>query len=131
MLFMLRLAFWIMLVVLLLPSSSDDNRRFMSSAERTVSDMRGFCQRNPEVCEDAHIAMTSILSKLRSGAELLQTWLLRNGKTEEERVGAAQTEIPRKPQASGNALPPRPVPKWQDSLSPADKQVPWRGPSGL
>ncbi len=75
MLFLLRLGFWIMLICLLLPSSRQDNRRLISSAEQTVNDMRGFCQRNPQVCDDVRMTMTSLLARFRSGVELLQTWL--------------------------------------------------------
>jgi hypothetical protein len=140
MLFLLRLAFWLLLVCLLLPGSREDNRRLINSAERTVSDVRGFCQRNPEVCDDARITMTSLLSKLRSGAELLETWLAQESRKDDEHLGSASetpvaktghSEIPAKNQNSSASSSPRLVPKWQDSLNPADKQIPWRGPSGL
>ena len=75
MFFLLRLAFWVMLICLLLPGSHEDNRRLITSAEQTVNDVRGFCQRNPQVCDDMRMSMTALLSRFRSGAELLQTWL--------------------------------------------------------
>ncbi len=75
MMFLLRLTFWIMVVCLLLPGSREDNKRLISSAEKTVDDVRGFCGRNPQVCDDARATMTSIVSRLRSGTELLQIWL--------------------------------------------------------
>jgi hypothetical protein len=131
MLFLLRLAFWILVVCLLLPGSGDDKRRLVNSAERTVSDMRGFCQRNPDVCDDARVTMTSLLSKLRSGAELLQTWLAESGP---EAAGAPQVKpapAGGQPAAQTPLPPPRLVPRWQDSLNPADKQMPWRGPAHL
>jgi hypothetical protein len=139
MLFLLRLVFWIMLILLLLPGSREDNRRLISSAERTVSDVQGFCQRNPGVCEDARITLASMLSRLRSGAEFVQAWLSQGGKLNKERIadtpdryispGAQREE---QPQYQGDPPAPiRPTPKWQDSLNPADKQVPWHGPSRL
>jgi hypothetical protein len=64
MLFLLRLAFWIMVICLLLPGSREDNRRLIVSAERTVSDMRGFCYRNPDVCEDVRLSITAMLVRL-------------------------------------------------------------------
>jgi hypothetical protein len=75
MFFLLRLAFWVMLICLLLPGSHEDNRRLITSAEQTVNDARAFCQRNPQVCDDIRMSMTALLSRFRSGAELLQTWL--------------------------------------------------------
>ena len=62
--FLLRLAFWILVICLLLPGATQDNRKCSISAERTVADVRGFCGRNPDVCDDARIAMTSMLAKL-------------------------------------------------------------------
>ncbi|MBI4724643.1 MAG: DUF5330 domain-containing protein [Rhodomicrobium sp.] len=130
MLFLLRLVFWIMLVCLLLPSSREDNRRLISSAERTVNDVRGFCQRNPDVCEDARFAMTTILSKLKNGAELVQTWLSKDKNKNGQGDGADALPHPQaRPKDAGQ--PPRLIPKWQDSLSPADKKMPWRGPAPL
>jgi hypothetical protein len=135
MLFLLRLAFWIMLICLLLPGSREENRRLMSSAERTVSDVRGFCQRNPEVCSDARTTMTTMLSRLKSGAELLQVWLAPEDQKAEDRPAPADAGSPRVESAprsdSSSATPPRLIPKWQDSLNPGDKEMPWRGPARL
>jgi hypothetical protein len=133
MMFLLRLAFWILVICLLLPGSPGDNRRLMSSAERTVSDMRGFCQRNPEVCEDMRITMTSMLAKLKNGAEFIQAWLAQydrsgeGGGTVPPAAAPAEGQTPSK----GVKPPPRLMPIWQDSLNPADKQMPWRGPVHL
>jgi hypothetical protein len=100
----------------------------MSSAERTVSDVRGFCQRNPEVCEDMRITMTSMLGKLKSGAELIEAWLaqVQPGGTAPP-AGPAERRMP----SRGVTPPPQLIPDWQDSLNPADKQMPWRGPAHL
>ncbi len=133
MMFLLRLAFWVMLICLLLPGSHDENRRLMSSAERTVSDVRGFCQRNPEVCEDARVIMTSMLAKLKNGAEFIQVWLSR----EEKRANGAEDGPPPAANTSVSTAKntksqlDRLIPDWRDNLVPADKQIPWRGPSHL
>lgn len=129
MFFLLRLAFWVMLICLLLPGSHEDNRRLITSAEQTVNDVRGFCQRNPQVCDDMRMSMTALLSRFRSGAELLQTWLAQqSGESEGHGVTAERggTTI-RKP--GWSEASPQPVTKWQDSLSSSDKQLPWRGPT--
>lgn len=140
MMFLLRLAFWLLLICLLLPGSPEDNRRLISSAERTVSDVRGFCQRNPEVCEDARATMTLMLSKLKSGAELLEAWLAQEAVKDGDRLEPTgnpakgtgqQNEARRETQGGIASAPPRLVPKWQDSLNQSDRQPPWRGPSGL
>jgi Family of unknown function (DUF5330) len=133
MMFLLRLAFWILVICLLLPSSPGDNRRLMSSAERTVSDVRGFCQRNPDVCEDMRITMTSMLAKLKNGAEAIQAWLAHNDKSGEGSgiAPSARAKAEGQTPSKGLRQPPRFMPDWQDSLNPADKQMPWRGPAHL
>ena len=138
MLFLLRLGFWLMLVILLLPGSPEDGRRLVSSAGRTVSDVKSFCERNPEVCDDARVALTSIVSKLKSGAGMLQAFMSPDEKKDEDRiVGVANQpkaqndqagSLPNSPENAAGT-PPRAVPKWQNSLNPADKQMPWRGPA--
>ncbi len=134
MMFLLRLVFWITLICLLLPTSREDNRRIISSAEQTVSDVKGFCQRNPRVCDDARVTMTAVLAKLRSGTEMLQSWLSQKDKRSEvpasQSASASRDDAPR-PQGAGEPQPLKPVTKWQDSLNPADKQVPWHGPQRL
>ena len=132
MMFLLRLAFWILVICLLLPGSPGDNRRLVSSAERTVSDVRGFCQRNPDVCEDMRITMTSVLARLKNGAELIEAWLAQDERSGEG-GGTAPPAAPADGPAPSRAVkqPPRLIPEWQDSLNPADRQVPWRGPARL
>jgi hypothetical protein len=132
MFFLLRLAFWLTLVCLLVPNSTEDSRRLVASAAQTLKDVRGFCERNPQVCDDARTTMTSLLVKLRSGAELLQDWLAQHGQAHEGEAGSDFSQ-PIQPtvRKSGRNDAPQPVAKWQDSLNLSDRQVPWRGPSGF
>ncbi len=139
MLFLLRLIFWMLLICLLLPSSHGSNGHLMTSAERTVNDVRGFCQRNPDVCDDARVTMTSMLSRLKSGADLVQTWLSKgeeggsgsNGSAARPRA-AAPAPAEASPAAETEPVqPPRLILKWQNSLSSKDKQVPWHDPTQL
>lgn len=142
MMFLLRLAFWVTLICLLLPASNEDSRRLISSAGQAVADMRGFCQRNPQTCEDMRVTMTALLTRFRSGAETLQAWLAQQGSEGEDRADAAPGLESRSAVAAGhpdsspvrrlgksNQLPLQPITKWQDSLNSADKQMPWRGPA--
>ncbi|MFZ1109732.1 MAG: DUF5330 domain-containing protein [Rhodomicrobium sp.] len=127
MFFFLRMAFWITLICLLLPGSRENNQRLISSAEQTVNDVKGFCVRNPQVCENARLGMTELLSKLRNGAEMLQAWLAKQEPSGEEQPPPAIERGPRKVGRYDQPIP-QPVTKWQDSLNSADRQVPWRGP---
>ena len=126
MLFLLRLTFWIVLICLLLPGTGDDNQRLVRSAEKTVADVRGFCQRNPDVCEDMRISMTSMLVKLKNGAELVQSWLTENASQPGDGASRGIGKSGAK-----NGEPVQLVPKWQDSLGPSDRREPWHGPSAL
>ena len=141
MMFLLRLTFWIMVICLFLPSSREDNKRLISSAEKTVDDVRGFCGRNPQVCDDARATMTSIVSRLRSGTELLQIWLSdknNHNKTSEAVASGDSPSLPSEPAAryqssdyQAQQTVPKAAPQYRDSLNPADKEVPWHGPSRL
>ena len=57
MFFLLRMAFWLGLVLLLLPiSTSEDGSRqigawqALSAAQSALSDLSGFCDRQPQAC---------------------------------------------------------------------------------
>ena len=131
MLFLLRLAFWILVICLLLPGEPQDNQRILTSAQRTVADVRGFCARNPDVCNDARSSMTIMLAKLKSGVDLLQTWLSRNAP--KPRGGGAMfpsTPAPANPPPApgGYDQPIQIAPGWSDSLSKSDRAPPWHGP---
>ena len=72
------------------------------------------------------MSMTTLLTRFRSGAELLQTWLAQQSAEREEHGPVTEKAVAHKPGRSEAS--PQPVAKWQDSLSSSDKQLPWRGP---
>jgi Family of unknown function (DUF5330) len=130
--FLLRLAFWILVICLLLPGPPQDNQKLLVSAQKTVADVRGFCGRNPDVCADARVAMTSMLAKLKNGADFLQAWLAQDAAkgTEAGRLYPQQPAPPYPPRAPAGADQPiQIVPRWGDSLNSSDKEPPWRGPT--
>ncbi|WP_299481123.1 DUF5330 domain-containing protein [uncultured Roseibium sp.] len=79
MLFLLRTAFWLTLVLALIPLGSgekstpeqtvavDPVSAFLA-AQATVSDIGSFCSRNPQACETGGNALTAIGSRARDGA---------------------------------------------------------------
>ena len=82
MLFLLRTAFWLTLVLVLIPLGSDQERTSGQSvdvdpvsaflaAQATVSDIGGFCRRNPQACETGGDALTAIGSRARDGARIV------------------------------------------------------------
>ncbi len=132
MMFLLRLAFWILVICLLLPGQPQDNHRLLASAQKTVTDVRGFCVRNPDVCEDARVSLTAMLAKLKNGADLLQAWLAESAaKGPEAGRMYPQQPVPAGPPPArrGADQPIQAVPRWSDSLSQSDREPPWRGPS--
>ncbi len=95
MLFLLRTAFWLTLVLVLIPlgsaqeSSTDETVDPVSAflaAQATMSDITGFCERNPQACETGGNALSAIGSRARDGArivyEFLDTQVADNGKDE-------------------------------------------------
>ena len=121
MLFLMRLAFWLMIIVLLLPSTQEDNKRLMATAERTVSDIGGFCGRNPDVCEAMRSAASSLLQKVENGLTMINWWV----SGEDDGKDGARL-LP-----DGEGAPPAIVlqPRWNNNLTDADKRIPWRGPT--
>jgi hypothetical protein len=129
MLFLMRLAFWLLLIVLLLPSTHDDNRRLINSASRTVDDVRGFCGRNPDVCETARLVAAALLHKAQNGAEMVSIWIGGGGNGEPPakdgaRLAPAHEAAPASPLRT---LIPKAV--WRDTLDEADRRAPWQGPA--
>lgn len=130
MMFLMRLAFWLLVIVLLLPATHDDNQRLISSAEKTVSDLGSFCDRNPDVCESAQLAATSLWQRVQNSMHIIETWL---GEPKNEtpqkandRLSSGGTSRPGASPKSAPLLVPKP--RWQDTLTDADKSFKWRGP---
>ena len=75
MFFLLRMTFWLGLVCVLLPGSGSDApaakidpASAVTAAGAAVSDMRGFCERQPQACEVGGQAATVIGQRAADGA---------------------------------------------------------------
>jgi hypothetical protein len=79
MMFLIRAAFWLSVVILLLPGSpqTDDQAprvtvfEAVSAAGAAVSDMSDFCGRNPDACATGGAAFRLFADKLRNGVQML------------------------------------------------------------
>lgn len=78
MFFLLRMAFWLGLILLILPigTSSDGGRQIgawqaLSAAQSVLSDLRGFCQRQPDACAVGGEMASNVLDKAQVGAKWL------------------------------------------------------------
>ncbi|HVV81058.1 MAG TPA: DUF5330 domain-containing protein [Pseudolabrys sp.] len=78
MFFLLRMSFWLALVCVLLPGGGDnkavsqiDPASAVSAAGAAVSDMRGFCDRQPQACVVGGKVAAALGQKAEAGARTL------------------------------------------------------------
>ena len=126
MFFLLRMAFWLGLVLILLPSGSSQQAPAsqvgasdaISAASATVGDLRQFCTRQPDACTVGSHVATTLGYRAQAGAKMLYDVL----------------SDALAPQATGTihgdaAKPPADNPATsQSTLTPADIAPAWRGP---
>ena len=126
--FVLRMAFWLTVILALLPSSGSQPTpkvnvsaiEAMSAAQATVTDMRSFCERQPDACSIGSQAAAAIGLRAQAGAKMLYEYVT-------DRLGAHDGATAGST-GPGNAVPmPTPRPS-QQTLSPADLAPTWRGP---
>jgi len=113
MFFLLRMTFWLGLVCVLLPGSGSDApaakidpASAVTAAGAAVSDMRGFCERQPQACEVGGQVAVAIGHKAEAGARTLY-----------EFVSTKLNEKPAEPAAD------------KGTLTQADMAPAWRAPA--
>jgi hypothetical protein len=130
MFFLLRLTFWLGLVLVLLPSGAGQHGTphsdiragdAISAASATVHDLRGFCAREPNACSVGSEIATSMGYRAQAGAKMLYEFLTealapRSTGSVAGEVGTA---------AAGKAA----VRDSQNTLTPADLAPAWHGPA--
>src|SRR6516225_3370520 len=83
MFFLLRMTFWLGLVLILLPSGSSHEPQgsqvaasdAISAASATVGDLRQFCMRQPDACTVGSHVATELGYKAQAGAKMLYEFL--------------------------------------------------------
>jgi hypothetical protein len=135
MFFLLRMAFWLGIVLILLPTGSAPRppsanevgaSDAISAASATVHDLRGFCARQPEACNVGSQLATEAGYKLQAGASMLYDFL--TAELAKHRAGSPPSV------AGEQGLANTDDKSWslrgsQDTLTPADLAPAWRGPS--
>jgi hypothetical protein len=124
--FLVRVTFWLGLVLVLLPSggsqpvppSQVSAGEAISAAKAAVSDMQGFCERQREVCVIGSQAATTLGQRAQAGAKILYEFLQSQFGTDEPSGRATTT---------GSVPLPLPRPS-QHTLQPADLAPAWRNP---
>jgi uncharacterized protein DUF5330 len=85
MFFLLRMAFWLCVVCVLLssggkstsPESQIDASQAVTLASAAVSDVRGFCERQPDACEAGGKVAVALGHKAEAGARTLYDFISR------------------------------------------------------
>ncbi len=130
MFFLLRLAFWLGIVLVLLPTGSTQGGASkgevhaadaISAASATVHDLRGFCTREPGACSVGSEIATTMGYRAQAGAKMLYEFLseVLAPRDTGSLAGAAGTA------ATGKAAA---RPDSQNTLIPADLAPAWHGP---
>ncbi len=132
MFFLLRMGFWLGLVLILLPSGSSEQAapanqvnasEAISAASATVGDLRQFCTRQPDACTVGSHVATELGYKAQAGAKMLYDFLT---ETMASKRGAKDSSRD-SPKVTGS-LGSGPGKASQNTLTPADLVPAWRGP---
>jgi len=132
MFFLLRLAFWLTLVLALLPSGSGAQSGAqakvaasdaMVAAGAVISDMSNFCERQPDACVAGANAAIAIGQRAQAGARMVYDFVgehaTRGDADRSDKTGSVSV---RKLVALGA------VPTSQNTLKPSDLEPAWQGP---
>ena len=143
MFFLLRMTFWLGVVCVLLPGSTQSNApetridaaEAVTLASAAVSDVQGFCARQPEACVVGGKVATVLGLKAEAGARTLYEFVVAQ-LSDAGSAGTSPVKLAEIPVTTGStaAKAPRPVPvsaREMGTLKPADMQPMWRGPVPL
>jgi hypothetical protein len=130
MFFLLRMAFWLGIVLILLPGAPQHDGSTgglatadaISAASATVHDLKGFCAREPDACTVGSEVATSMGQRAQAGAKMLYDFL--TGALAARDAGSHSSE----PAKSAFSKPSSRQRASQNTLTPADLAPTWRGP---
>ena len=128
MMFLIRAAFWLMILILLVPTDDKQRSEVYGTAEAAFKDVTSFCDRNPEPCAKGRDVIDVFMQKAEFGAHMLTDFI--SGRTGTGSDGPA-TIWPDTGAGSESAAAPA---SWetrasQDTLIPADREADWSGPA--
>jgi len=136
--FILRMTFWLGLVLALLPSAGSQPTPTlqvsatdaMSAARATMADMRQFCERQQEACSVGTQAVVAVGHRVQAGAKMLYEFL--NDQLGPSEGGSSLSALGETGSVNaaevGKGVPIPAARPSQHSLTPADLALPWRGP---
>jgi hypothetical protein len=130
MFFLLRMTFWLGLVLVLLPSGASQRPQgsqvaasdAISAASATVGDLRQFCARQPDACTVGSHVASQLGSRAQAGAKMLYEFVTETLKRKDAGSDTAGRD--------GKATADRAIADKdsQNTLTPADLAAPWRAP---
>ena len=133
MFFLLRVAFWLTIVLALLPTggtqngaqAQTDQAKFgatdaVVAASAAVSDMSNFCDRQPNACVVGAEAAVAIGQRAQAGAKLVYDFINDRASRGSETGSVASTKV-----AAVRTVPASPGS--QSTLKPSDLEPLWRG----
>jgi uncharacterized protein DUF5330 len=131
MFFLLRMTFWLGLVLVLLPFGATQHAssgsevsasEAISAASATVGDLRGFCARQPDACAVGSQVASTLGYRAQAGAKILYDALTEAmAPRETGTVGGSAAKT-----VAGKSAADKSVS--QNTLTPADLVPAWRGP---
>ena len=135
MMFLIRTAFWLIIIILLLPTDDQQRSRVYGTAEATVKDVATFCDRNPDTCTTGRDAFQVLVQKAEFGARMLMGFIKEqtgNGEAAAEDAAPDESASSDASTAASNPIAPA---SWsdgvsQDTLNPEDREAAWGGPDG-
>jgi hypothetical protein len=127
MFFLLRMAFWLGLVLILLPSGSPQTppanqvgaSDAISAASATVGDLSQFCLRQPDACTVGSHVASELGTRAQAGARMLYEFVTTKLKT--NGTGPTNGAATRQGGSTADSS--------QNTLTSTDLIAPWRGPS--
>ena len=132
MFFLLRMAFWLTLVLALLPSGGTQPNKgpqlaasdAMVAATAAVSDVSNFCERQSQACDVGSKAAVVIGQRAQAGAKMVYDFI-------SDQIAHGDTTSPSNPKTASTTVANRPVPSTpgsQTTLRPDDLAPAWQGP---
>ena len=138
MFFLVRMTFWLGLVLVLLPFGSAQHNspgnevsasEAISAASATVGDLRGFCGRQPDACTVGMQVASAIGYRAQAGAKILYEALSEAmAPRETGSVGTVGTSVSKNAAGKSAAEKTAAEHPSQSTLKPADIAPVWRGP---
>ena len=124
--FWVRTALIVLLLLFLLPSNGQESFALYTTAQRTIADVAGFCDRNPDVCENVSNAFHRMLQKLKSATESIEHMLQDAGIGGERKDD--YTGYENEDGSPTSSLAPE---RSSDTLTNEDRRLAWRAPNGI